>query len=109
MGEYTLEINKNNFEDQVLNAERPVMIDLWAEWCMPCKMIAPMVDEVAKDYKGTIAVGKINVDESPELATELSVMNIPTLIFYKQGKEMGRLVGVNTKETVEKKIKEFCG
>lgn len=103
------EITKDNFESKVLKAERPLIIDLWAEWCMPCKMIAPTLDKIADDYRGEIDIAKINVDEYPELATDLSVMNIPTLIFFKDGKEKGRLTGVNTKEYIEKKIKEFFG
>ncbi|MCK4463961.1 MAG: thioredoxin [Candidatus Omnitrophica bacterium] len=102
-----IEITKDNFETTVLKSARPVIIDLWAEWCMPCKMIEPVLDEIANDYKEKIDVAKINVDEYPELATELSVMNIPTLIFFKDGEEITRMVGVNTKEYIEKKIKEF--
>ena len=76
-----VEITKDNFESKVLKAERPVIIDLWAEWCMPCKMIVPTLDEIANDYRGEIDIAKINVDEYPGLATDLSVMNIPALIF----------------------------
>lgn len=102
-----IEITKDNFGTKILKSERPVIIDLWAEWCMPCKMIEPVLDEIANEYKEKIDVAKINVDEYPELATELSVMNIPALIFFKDGKEVTRIVGVNTKEYIEKKIKEF--
>ena len=102
-----IEITKANFETTVLKSTRPVIIDLWAEWCMPCKMLEPVLDEFANEYKEKIDVVKINVDESPELATELSVMNIPTLIFFKDGEEITRMVGINTKENIEKKIKEF--
>ena len=102
-----IEITKDNFETTVLKSARPVIIDLWAEWCMPCKMIEPILDEIADEYKQKIDVAKINVDEYPELATELSVMNIPTLIFFKDGQEITRIIGVNTKEYIEKKIEEF--
>ena len=102
-----IEITKDNFERAVLKSARPVIIDLWAEWCMPCKMIGPILDEIANEYKEKIDVAKINVDEYPELATELSVMNIPTLIFFKNGEEITRMVGINTREYIEKKIKEF--
>lgn len=104
-----LELTQDNFGKEVLRSAQPVLIDLWAEWCAPCKMIAPIIDEVARDYKGKVRVAKINVDDYPELATELAVMNIPTLIFYKKGKELGRLVGVNTKENIKAKIREFFG
>ncbi|MFH1791286.1 MAG: thioredoxin [Candidatus Omnitrophota bacterium] len=109
MGTNTMEINSANFEEKVLRSGRPVVIDLWAEWCMPCKMIAPAIDEIAAAYKDKVDVGKINVDESPELATDLSVMNIPTVIFFKDGNEAGRIVGVNTKEYIEKKMQEYFG
>ncbi len=102
-----IEITKDNFESEVLKSARPVIIDLWAEWCMPCKMIEPVLDEIANEYKEKIDVVKINVDECPELATELSVMNIPTLIFFKDGQEKTRITGINTKEYIEKKIEEF--
>ena len=104
MGTKTIEITNANFEKEIINSEKPAIVDFWAPWCMPCKMIAPTLDEIADDYKGKINVAKINVDDSPELATELSVMNIPSLIFFKDGKEVERLVGVNTKEYIEKKI-----
>ena len=104
-----IEITKDNFQTKVLKSERPLILDLWAEWCMPCKMITPILDEIANDYKGRIDIAKINVDEHPELATELEVMNIPTLIFFENGKETGRLTGLNTKEYIEKKIEEFFG
>lgn len=109
MGSHTIEINSKNFKEKVIDSKRPVIIDLWAEWCAPCKMIAPTIDEIARDYSGKIDVGKINIDDNTELATELSVLNIPTVMFYKNGKEAGRVVGVNTKEYIEKKIKEFFG
>ena len=109
MNANTVSISKDNFQAKIINSERPIVVDFWAEWCMPCKMIAPVLDEIANDYSGKVDVGKINVDEDPELATELSVMNIPTLIFFKGGKEAGRIVGVNTKEYIEKKIEEFFG
>ena len=102
-----IKITKDNFETAVLKSTRPVIIDLWAEWCMPCKMIEPVLDEIANEYKKKIDVAKINVDEYPELATELSVMNIPALIFFKDGQEITRIIGVNTKEYIEKKIKDF--
>jgi thioredoxin 1 len=102
-----IEITKDNFEAAVLKSTRPVIIDLWAEWCMPCKMIEPVLNEIANEHKEKIDIAKINVDEHPELATELSVMNIPTLIFFKDGQEVARIIGVNTKEYIEKKIEEL--
>ncbi|MDD5439684.1 MAG: thioredoxin [Candidatus Omnitrophica bacterium] len=109
MSTHTVTITAENFKTKVLESKRPVIIDLWAEWCMPCKMIAPTIDKIAEAHKDKVTVGKINIDDHPGLATELSVMNIPTVIFFKDGKEAGRTVGVNSKEAFEKKIVAFFG
>ena len=108
MGTKTIEITNANFEKEIINSEKPAIVDFWAPWCMPCKMIAPTLDEIADDYKGKINVAKINVDDSPELATELSIFNIPTIVFFKSGKEHSRLVGVNTKEVIDAKIEKIA-
>lgn len=99
------EITKSNFEKEVASSKEPVLIDFWAPWCMPCKIIAPSVERIAEEMKGKIKVMKSNVDEAPEIATELSIMNIPTLVLFKDGKEAARIVGVNSKEAIENKIK----
>jgi len=109
MGRAVIEVTKDNFDEMILRSKQPVIADLWAEWCAPCRMLAPTMDEIANIFKGKINIVKINVDETPELATELSVMNIPTLIFFKDGKEAGRLIGLNTKEHIKKKIEEYFG
>jgi len=100
-----VEITKENFEKEVLNADRPVLIDFWAPWCMPCKIIAPAVDSLAQELKGRVKVSKSNVDENPDIATALSVLNIPTLVVFKGGKEISRMIGVNSKEAIEAKLK----
>jgi len=100
-----VEITKDNFEKEVLNSDRPVLIDFWAPWCMPCKIIAPTVDSLAHELRGRIKVSKSNVDENPDIATALSVLNIPTLIVFKDGKEVSRMMGVNSKEAIEAKLK----
>lgn len=99
-----LEITRENFEKEVLNSQKPVLIDFWAPWCMPCKIIAPAVEKLAEEMKDKVKVSKANVDENPDVATELSVMNIPTLILFKDGKEVSRIIGVNSKEAIEAKI-----
>ncbi|MDD4201838.1 MAG: thioredoxin [Candidatus Omnitrophica bacterium] len=104
-----IEINKDNYEEIVKRAEKPVLIDLWAPWCMPCKMLSPVIDQISEQYEGKIIVAKVNVDDSPEIASELAVLNIPTLIFFKNGQEQGRSSGMLTKEALEFHIEEYFG
>lgn len=93
-----IELNSENFEKEVLNSEKPVMVDFFADWCGPCKMMAPIVEELATELYGKAKVGKINVDENSDIAVEYNVMSIPTLIIFRNGKEEKRLVGVRDKE-----------
>ena len=92
-----LKLNSENFEKEVLNSEKPVLVDFYADWCGPCKMMAPVVEELAGELQGKAKVGKINVDENQELAMEYNVMSIPTLVIFKEGKESKRFVGVRDK------------
>ena len=91
-------ITKANFEAEVLNSEKPVLVDFWATWCGPCKMIAPVVAEIAENYKETLKVGKINVDTEGELAVKYGVMSIPTLLLFKDGEVVKKSIGFMTKE-----------
>lgn len=100
-----IEVTRENFEKEVLKSDKPVLIDFWAPWCMPCRIIAPVVEKLAEEWKGKVKVSKANVDENPEIATDLSVLNIPTLILFKDGKEVSRIMGVNSKEAIEAKVK----
>ena len=93
-----LKISSENFEKEVLNSEKPVLVDFFADWCGPCKMMAPIVEALATELDGKAKVGKINVDENSDIAIEYNVMSIPTLIVFKNGKEEKRLVGVRNKE-----------
>ena len=93
-----LNLSSENFEKEVLNSEQPVLVDFYAEWCGPCKMMAPIIEEIAGELQGKAKVGKINVDENQELAMEYNVMSIPTLIIFKDGKEAKRFVGATDKE-----------
>ena len=102
-----LDISSANFENEVVKSVMPVLVDFWADWCAPCKIIAPVVEELAKEFDGKVKVAKSNVDQSPELATELSVLNIPTLILFKDGNEVSRIIGVNSKEAIKAKINTF--
>jgi thioredoxin 1 len=101
-----LELRDDNFEAEVLKSDKPVIVDFWATWCMPCKMLAPMVEEIANEYKGKYKIAKLNIDDAMDVATNLSVMNIPTLIFFSNGQEAARMVGAASKRDILKKIKE---
>lgn len=92
-----LNLNSKNFENEVLNSEMPVLVDFYADWCGPCKMMGPIVEELAEELKDIAKVGKINVDENQDLAMQYKVMSIPTLIIFKGGKEEYRLVGARDK------------
>lgn len=101
-----LELNEDNFEKEVLKSDKPVVVDFWATWCMPCKMLVPTVEEIASEYKGKYKIAKLNIDDAMDVATNLSVMNIPTLIFFNKGKEVARMVGAASKRDILKKIEE---
>ena len=92
-------ITKENFAQEVLQSEKPVLLDFWASWCGPCRMLSPIVDEVAEE-RGDVTVGKVNVDEQPELAGEFGVMSIPTLLVFEQGKLVRQAVGARPKASV---------
>lgn len=92
-------ITKENFEQEVLQSTKPVLLDFWASWCGPCRMLSPIVDEVAEE-RGDIKVGKVNVDEQPELAGQFDVMSIPTLLVFENGKLVNRAVGARPKSGV---------
>ena len=94
-----ININKNNFQNEVLNSEMPVLLDFWAPWCGPCRMVSPIVDEIAAE-RGDIKVGKVNVDEQPELAAQFGVMSIPTLVVMKGGKVVNQIVGARPKAQI---------
>ena len=94
-----ININKNNFQNEVLNSEMPVLLDFWASWCGPCRMVSPIVDEIAAE-RGDIKVGKVNVDEERELAAQFGVMSIPTLVVMKGGKVVNQMVGARPKAQI---------
>jgi len=101
----TANINNNDFKHEVLDADLPVLVDFWAEWCGPCRMVGPIVEVIAKEYKGRLKVCKLNVDESPETASNYGIMSIPTLIIFKKGKVADKFVGALSKAELEAAIK----
>ena len=100
MSGHTKNFNKDNFETEVLNSDIPVLVDFWAEWCGPCKMLTPTIDEIATEYSTKYSVGKINVDQNSEIAAEYGIRSIPCLLFFNKGKVQEQLVGAVDKSEI---------
>ena len=100
MSSKAIQITNRTFDEKVSSSSRPVLVDFWAEWCAPCRMLSPTIDQIAEDYDGKVTVGKINIDEEPELAQRFGVMSIPTLILFKDGSIVSRSVGVVGKDKI---------
>ena len=99
-------VTDTEFDSTVLQSDKPVVLDFWAEWCQPCKMLSSTVEEIAGEYEDTIIVGKLNVDDNPSTATKYGIRGIPTLLFFKGGKVVQQLVGVKSKAEIKKVIDE---
>ena len=99
-------VSDAEFEQSVIQSDKPVLVDFWAEWCQPCKMLAPTVEELAGEYEDKILVGKLNVDDNPSIATQFGIRGIPTLLFFKGGKVVQQMVGVKSKAEIKKVIEE---
>ncbi|HAX47173.1 MAG: thioredoxin [Nitrospinaceae bacterium] len=97
------------FDSTVLQSDKLVILDFWAEWCQPCKMLSPTVEEIAGEYEATVKVGKLNVDDNPETATKYGIRGIPTLLFFKGGQVVQQMVGVKSKAEIKKVIDEDLG
>jgi len=97
-------LNAENFQQEVLDSEQLVVVDFWADWCGPCKMVAPVMDELAEDYDGRAKIAKLNVDEERDLAKKYRVMSIPSILFFKNGNEVDRIVGAQGKDEFASKI-----
>ena len=94
-----ININKNNFQNEVMNSDKPVLLDFWAPWCVPCRMVVPIIEEIASEH-ADIKVGKINVDEQPELVNKFGIMSIPTLVVMKNGKIIQQVSGARPKNAI---------
>ena len=104
MAENVKSVSENDFKAMVLDSQQPVLVDFWATWCSPCKMVAPIVDELAVQYKDKMGFAKVNVDEAPKIASAYNVMSIPTLIVFKGGKPFEQVVGYRPKKDIQKLI-----
>ena len=102
-----LEVTDENFDDEIMNSDTPAVVDFWAEWCGPCKMVAPVIEELAKDYQGKIKVAKMDVDQNRTTPTRFGVRNIPTLIFFKGGEVAQTIIGAQPKSSIEDELKKL--
>lgn len=103
------ELTDGNFHQEVEKSEIPYIVDFWAIWCAPCSMVAPVLEEIAKEREGKVKIGKINVDNEIKIANEYAIHNIPTIVIFNQGKEVERIVGAVPKDHIEKKLKKYIG
>ncbi|HHU31884.1 MAG TPA: thioredoxin [Clostridia bacterium] len=99
-----VQVSASNFKEEVLDADKPVLVDFWAAWCGPCRMIAPVVEQIAEEYNGKLKVAKLNVDENPSIASQYEVMSIPTLFVFKDGDVASRLIGYMPKDRLKQAI-----
>ena len=99
-------IEKGNFDAEVIQSDTPVLVDFWAEWCMPCKMVAPVLEQLSQDYAGRLKIAKVDVDDNGEIAQKFNIVSIPTLLLFKGGSVVGQQVGAVPRETIEGLFKD---
>lgn len=97
-------LNDSNFEQEVLKSDTPVLVDFWAPWCGPCRMLAPVIEELAKEYEGKLKVAKLNTDEAPQTSAAFKISSIPTVLFFKGGQVVGQSIGLQSKAALQEKI-----
>lgn len=102
-----VDLTKDNFDQEVLQAELPVIVDFWADWCMPCKMVAPILDQMSEEYEGKLKIGEVNVDEQGELAGRYNVVSIPTLLVFKDGEVVQQQIGAAPRDRLEKLVQPY--
>ena len=107
MSEFVKEVSDSSFETDVLGASKPVLVDFWAQWCTPCRMLAPTVEAVAERFRDSADVVKLNVDDNPSTAQRYGIKGIPTLILFREGKEVERVVGATSKESITRMIDKY--
>ncbi len=109
MSENIVHVNQESFQKTVIDSQKPVLVDFWAAWCGPCKMVAPIIDELAGEYKDKAGFAKINVDQNPQLASQFGVMSIPTIMIFKNGKPEQQVIGYKSKNDLKKLIDGVLG
>ena len=102
-----LQVSDGSFESEIVNSDTPAMVDFWAEWCGPCKMVGPVVEELAKEYEGKIKIAQMDVDKNRETPAKFGIRNIPTLIFFKGGEVVNTIIGAQPKSSIEEELKKI--
>lgn len=100
-------ITDSNFQQEVIDSGKPALLDFWAEWCGPCRMIAPIIEDLAKEYGDRVIIGKVNVDENDQITTQFGIRSIPTLLFFKNGQVVDKIIGAVPRAMIEEKLKDL--